>query len=181
MSIGALLLFNIVFMIVVGLFAGISHQKFIETNNLNKLSKVSKSPSDICNTDVCQTAGKLIRDSMNSSVDPCDDFYAFACGGWMATHTIPPEKSRYDSFDVLDEELQKSLKEELSEPSKVDDADSVIYASDLFKACIDNGMYFQEIKVLAFILNQKKFQSLQNEIIINAVHVFKSKNAVFSI
>jgi len=142
MSVGALLLFNIIFIIFVGLFAGISQQKFIETNNLNKLSKVSKNPSDICNTNVCQTAGKLIRDSMNLSVDPCDDFYAFSCGGWMATHTIPPEKSRYDSFDVLEEELQKSLKEELSEPSKLGDADSVIYASDLFKACIDNGMYF---------------------------------------
>ncbi len=142
MSVGALFLVRICFIIASGLFFRISHQKFIETNHLNKLSKVSKSSSDICNTNVCQTAGKLIRDSMNLSVDPCDDFYAFSCGGWMATHTIPPEKSRYDSFDVLDEELQKSLKEELSEPSKVGDADSVIYASDLFKACIDNGMHY---------------------------------------
>jgi hypothetical protein len=142
MSVRALFLIKIYFLIAFGLFVGISHQKFIENNNLNKLSKVSKSLSDICDTNACQRAGKLIRDSMNISVDPCDDFYAFACGGWMATHTIPPEKSRYDISDALDEEMQKSLKEELSEPSKVDDADSVIYASDLFKACIDNGMYY---------------------------------------
>ncbi len=142
MSVGALFLLNFRFLIFVGLFAAISHQKYFETNNFNKLNKFSKNPSDICHTNACQTAGKLIRDSMNSSVDPCDDFYAFACGGWMATHTIPPEKSRYNSFDALDEELQKSLKEELSELSKVGDADSVIYASDLFKACIDNGMHY---------------------------------------
>ncbi len=127
-------------MIAVGLFAGISHQKFIETNKLNKLSKDSKSPSDICTTNACQTAGKLIRDSINSSVDPCDDFYEFACGGWRATHNIPPEKSRTSGFDELNEELQKKLIEVLSEPPKVGDADSVIYALDLFKACIDNGL-----------------------------------------
>jgi len=142
MSVETLFLLNIGFIIAVGLFAGISHQKFIEINNLNKLSKESKSSSDICTTNACQTAGKIIRDSINSSVDPCDDFYAFACGGWRATHTIPPEKPRIFNYDILNEELQNSLKEELSEPSKVGDADSVIYASDLFKACIDNGIYY---------------------------------------
>jgi hypothetical protein len=141
MSVGALFLLNIGFLIVVGLFAGISHQKFIETNNLNKLSKGSDKQSDICNTTSCQTAGKLIRDAINASVDPCDDFYSFACGGWMATHTIPKDKSTYGSFDALDETLQQSVKRELSEPSKKSDSVSVVYASELFKTCTDNGMY----------------------------------------
>jgi hypothetical protein len=133
-------LVNIRFIFVVGLLSGISHQNFI--NNFNKLSKVSKSPSNICNTTVCQTAGKSIRDSIDSTVDPCDDFYAFACGGWMAKNTIPSDKTRTSTFDVLDEVMQNNLKQELSEPSKIGDADSVVYASDLFKACIDNGMYY---------------------------------------
>jgi hypothetical protein len=140
MSVGALFLVKICFLIVFGLFVGNCHQKIIETNNLNKVSKDFDVPSDICTTNACQTAGKIIRDSINSSVDPCDDFYAFACGGWRATHTIPPEKPRIFNYDILNEELQNSLKEELSEPSKVGDADSLIYASDLFKACIDNGI-----------------------------------------
>jgi predicted metalloendopeptidase len=143
---------------------------------LNKLSKGSDKQSDICTTTACQTAGKLIRDNINSSVDPCDDFYDFACGGWMATHTIPPEKSRTSTFDELSEELQKKLKEELNEPSKVGDADSVIYALDLFKACIDNGMNYDK--------NFSSFVSYseitQKKIILDIVHYFLAENTAFT-
>jgi hypothetical protein len=176
MSVGVFFLLNIGFLIVVGLFAGISHQKFIETNNLNKVSKGSDKQSDICTTTACQTAGKSIRDSINSSVDPCDDFHAFACGGWMATHTIPPEKSGTSNFDELNEELQKNLKEELSEPSKVGDADSVIYALDLFKACIDNGMNYDN-NFCSFVSYSK---IIQKKIILHIVHYFLAENTLFT-
>jgi len=38
----------------------------------------------ICRSPECVRAGELINQWMNTSVDPCEDFYAFACGGWMA-------------------------------------------------------------------------------------------------
>ena len=32
-----------------------------------------------------------------------NDFYQYACGGWMATHPLTPEYARYGSFDKLAE------------------------------------------------------------------------------
>src|SRR5689334_23669246 len=31
--------------------------------------------------------------ALDRTADPCGDFYQFACGGWMASHPIPSDRS----------------------------------------------------------------------------------------
>ena len=47
----------------------------------------SPSPT-VCTTESCVKLAGLVLQNLNQTVDPCDDFYNFTCGGWEATHTV---------------------------------------------------------------------------------------------
>lgn len=51
-----------------------------------------------------------LADAMDPSADPCQDFYQYACGGWMKNNPIPQSKSSWSQFDILNQQLADTLK-----------------------------------------------------------------------
>lgn len=78
--------------------------------------------------------------NLNQSVSPADDFFEFACGGWMKKHPLPAAYSRYGSFDQLAENNDKRINSILNDLKSKEYAPGTTEKklSDLYKLAIDS-------------------------------------------
>uniref|UniRef100_A0A7N8XP03 Neprilysin n=1 Tax=Mastacembelus armatus TaxID=205130 RepID=A0A7N8XP03_9TELE len=95
-------------------------------------------PSRCCIVSSVHTASRLIE-SMDATIDPCEDFFQFACGGWLKKHVIPETSSVYTTFDILRDELEIILKGVL-EKTVEGEATALTKAKTLYKSCINESL-----------------------------------------
>ncbi|XP_066978196.1 neprilysin-like [Macrobrachium rosenbergii] len=94
---------------------------------------------DICNTEECILAAAAIIEAMDKTTHPCDNFYQFACGGWMEKHPVPEVSSRWGQFDLLDLEMTNALSDILTSPVVADDPKPINQVKAMYAACMDEG------------------------------------------
>ena len=88
-----------------------------------------------------QLKSGINMNDLDKSVRPADDFYEYACGGWMKANPLPAAYSRFGSFDRLGEDNNKRINgilKELQENSyPVGTVEQKL--SDLYKLAMDSA------------------------------------------
>jgi putative endopeptidase len=58
--------------------------------------------------------------AMDRGVDPCVDFFAYSCGGWIKNNPIPPDQSSWDTYSKMQDENEVRLRAILEAASAPD-------------------------------------------------------------
>jgi endothelin-converting enzyme len=75
---------------------------------------------------------------MDASVNPCDNFYQYACGGWIKDHKIPKGKDEYSAIVELSENDDKLLKAVMPVLLK-NDSETIRKVKDFYKSCLNTS------------------------------------------
>ncbi|XP_043270899.1 neprilysin-2-like [Venturia canescens] len=92
---------------------------------------------DTCLTPECINAASTFLKNMDPAVDPCHDFYHYACGGFINETIIPDSLGKVDSFSIVSEKLFNHLKLIIRAEMKPDEPKYTRLVKHFYKNCMN--------------------------------------------
>ena len=138
---------------------GTSPKQFITSDDkskkMDKVNATGKKSGDwTCLTPACVHSASKMLEQMDMSIEPCDDFYNFACGNFVKETNIPDEKVSVNTFSVIGDKLQEQLRNLVSDPVNENEAEPFKLAKYVYRACMNKSEDFN------FYFNFKRFKFL---------------------
>ncbi|XP_049979093.1 endothelin-converting enzyme-like 1 isoform X3 [Alexandromys fortis] len=82
-------------------------------------------------------AARFLSANLDASIDPCQDFYSFACGGWLRRHAIPDDKLTYGTIAAIGEQNEERLRRLLARPAGGPGGAAQRKVRAFFRSCLD--------------------------------------------
>lgn len=114
----------------------------------------SNSDSNVCTSPACVELASTVLRSMDLSVDPCQDFYNYSCGGWENVNVIPSGHGNWGVFNELDQRNNIAIRK-LLQGNEDSDVKAIQLARQLYKSCLDtDGLTDDGATPIVTLLNE---------------------------
>uniref|UniRef100_A0ABD2WCJ0 Endothelin-converting enzyme 1 n=1 Tax=Trichogramma kaykai TaxID=54128 RepID=A0ABD2WCJ0_9HYME len=120
-------------------------QSTIVLTNFYLISALSNGSE--CQTTGCQDAAKLVKGNIDTSKQPCENFYSFACGGFVKTARISKNQDVVDHISLTREKVRKELGQMLEESISAKEPRTFKLVKQFYKACMDEGNYINQCHI----------------------------------
>lgn len=118
---------------------------------------------EYCRSISCVHAASTILERINLKVDPCNDFYEYACGTFLEKTHPPDDKNVVDTLSLTAEKLTEQLLTLLSKPTYEGESKLHQLAKETFASCLNTGkFYFNSLKVI-LVKIRFKMKSIKGE------------------
>ncbi|UJR32874.1 hypothetical protein I4U23_020335 [Adineta vaga] len=125
--------------IILGIVIGIFFISTVVLSVILTLKSKSTLPDELCVTPYCVKAANYLIESIDETIEPCEDFYHFVCGTWIKNTRIPDDSNVANTFNLLRTQLDYNVVDILT-PSLTNDTNepnAIINARNLYHSCIN--------------------------------------------
>ncbi|CAF1128115.1 unnamed protein product [Didymodactylos carnosus] len=75
----------------------------------------------------------------DETIEPCDDFFQFACGSWLKSSKIPEDSGAQDTFNILKTELDNNIVSLLTSLGNDSEPEAIKNARNMYQSCVDEA------------------------------------------
>merc|ERR1719369_2251305 len=101
-----------------------------------------------CSTEACKDAASRLRFYMDTSVDPCENFYDFACGAFHEKTTIPEGTLAAGALIDMMLKSHETLYEVLGAEGTSDEPTAFKSVRNYYRTCKENKNNLEDLKSL---------------------------------
>ncbi|XP_044019394.1 neprilysin-3-like [Aphidius gifuensis] len=133
---------------------------------------------ELCKSLSCIETAQIMLNNMDKSVNPCDNFYQFACGKFKDNNAIPHGEINTDIYHIYKDKIRQQYQSILEKNETDSDSKASKIAKSLYKKCVSNSKRLPKdtLEKLTNLTAEQK--NLIKKTLQNNLEYMKEKNCV---